>query len=245
MPHPEISLTASRHALHRHGWLVILLALVPLGCDHGSEPGDVAGPTRGADRAPRSDAETPAEGNVRVVFLGDSITAGYELPEAEAYPALVESRLAEAGHPIQLLNAGVSGDTTEGALRRLDWVLRDTPDIVVIQLGANDAFRATDPATIEANLIRLIERIQERDITPVLLGMRIPPSYGEDYAERFAQLYDRVAQQTAVAYQPFFMSEVAGHPELNLEDGIHPNAQGHEKLAERVVELLTPILARQ
>jgi acyl-CoA thioesterase-1 len=186
-------------------------------------------------------APAPAAQGPRVVFLGDSISAGLHLPADQAFPAVVQQKLATRGVHFQLMNAGLSGDTSAGGLRRIDWLLKQSPALVVIELGGNDGLRGVPLPSIEANLRALIAKVKAQGARVLLLGMRIPPSYGADYAQGFADLYPRLAAELAVPLVPTFMDGVGGVPELNLEDGLHPTAQGHEKLAET----LAPKLAEQ
>lgn len=169
-----------------------------------------------------------------VVFLGDSLTAGLGLAEAEAFPALVEAELREEGLAVRVVNAGVSGDTTAGGLARLDWLLAQGPAVVVVGLGANDGLRGLPLEATEANLREIVRRSREVGTRVVLLGMRIPPSYGLDYAGRFERLYEEVADDLDVPLVPFLLDGVAARPALNLPDRIHPNARGHARIAETV-----------
>ncbi|HEY6879379.1 MAG TPA: arylesterase [Polyangiales bacterium] len=177
-----------------------------------------------------------------VAFLGDSITAGYNLPLEQAYPALLHEQLAAAGTPFRVINAGVSGDTSAGGLRRVDWLLTQKPAVVVIELGGNDGLRGAPTAEIERNLRAIIGKVRAAGATAMLLGMRLPPSYGDPYAAEFAALYDRVAEQLSLAYVPFFMRGVAGVLELTQEDGLHPTHEGQRKLAANVAPALTRLL---
>jgi acyl-CoA thioesterase I len=186
-------------------------------------------------------ADAPAERPL-VIFLGDSLTAGLGLDESQAYPALVARELQEQDRPIRLLNAGVSGDTTAGGLSRLDWLLRQKPAVMVVGLGANDALRGQSVEQIEGNLRQIIRRSQEAGARVLLLGMQIPPNYGGDYAGDFAALYPRLAKETGVPLVPFLLEGVGGVPELNLGDGMHPNAEGQEKVAANVVPYLVDVL---
>jgi acyl-CoA thioesterase I len=179
----------------------------------------------------------------KVAFLGDSISAGLHLPAEQAFPAVLRERLAARGLPFQLFNAGVSGDTTAGGLRRVDWILRQSPAIVVVELGANDSMRGQPIASIEQNLRGILDKLRDRKVTTLLLGMRIPTSYGPEYAAQFEAIYPRLAKESNVAFVPFFMEGVAGVPDQNLEDGIHPTAEGHAKLAKTVEEALAKLVA--
>jgi acyl-CoA thioesterase-1 len=197
-------------------------------------------PAAAPQKSPQSVA--PATGPA-VAFLGDSITAGYELRAEQAYPALLREQLGKAGEPFRAINAGVSGDTSAGGLRRVDWLLAQKPAVVVIELGANDGLRGAPTREIEQNLRAIVAKVREGGATPLLLGMRLPPSYGEPYAGEFAALYDRVAEELALAYVPFFMQGVAGMVELTQADGLHPTAEGHRKLAANVAPALAKLLA--
>jgi acyl-CoA thioesterase-1 len=184
-----------------------------------------------------------AEARPLVVFLGDSLTAGYGLAADEAYPALVERLLAARGLPIAVLNAGVSGDTTAGGLARLDWLLEGRPDLVVVALGGNDGLRALSPATSEENLRRTIERIRAAGARPVLVGMRVPPNYGPDYVREFEAIFPRLAEEYDLPFVPFLLAGVAAEPELNLPDGIHPNVEGQRIVARTIADALAPLVA--
>ncbi len=214
-----------------------------------------APPTGGSAPAIRPDAgatspaPTPAASTVRdaaaprVVVLGDSLTAGLGLDGDEAWPSLLATRLAAEGRPIRLVNAGVSGDTSAGGLRRVDWVLRQHPDVLVVELGANDALRGQPLDGIEANLREIVRRGRDAGARVLVLGMRVPPSLGGDYAGGFAALYPRLARELDVPLVPFMLAGVAGRPELNLPDGIHPNAEGQRLVAEVVRPYLERLLA--
>jgi acyl-CoA thioesterase I len=177
-----------------------------------------------------------------VAFLGDSITAGYELRADQAFPALLRDQLAAQGTPIRISNAGVSGDTTAGGLRRVDWLLTQKPALVVIELGANDGLHGNPLTEIEQNLREIVRKVRAAGALPMLLGMRLPPSYGDPYASEFAALYERLGKELSVACVPFFMNGVAGVPELNLADGLHPTADGHQKLAATLLPPLAELL---
>ncbi len=181
--------------------------------------------------------EVPADAPL-VVFLGDSISAGLHLSADEAFPAIVQRDLAAAGHPFRLVNAGVSGDTSAGGLRRIDWILKQSPDVLVVELGGNDGLRGQDIASVETNLRAIVTRAQAGGARVVLLGMQIPTSYGADYAGGFAGIYSRIAQDLGVAFVPDFLAGVGGVPEMTLEDGLHPTAAGHVRLARNVAPVL-------
>ncbi len=180
-----------------------------------------------------SAAAAPEEAPL-VVFLGDSLTAGLGLAEDEAFPARIEAALAAEGFPVRVVNAGVSGDTSAGGVARLDWLLSQGPQVVVVGLGANDGLRGLPLEATEENLRQIVVRSRAAGAEVVLLGMRIPPSYGLDYAGRFRDLYEGVADDLDVPLVPFLLDGVAAKPALNLPDRIHPNARGHEVMAETV-----------
>jgi acyl-CoA thioesterase I len=179
-----------------------------------------------------------------VLFYGDSLTAGYGLDPDEAYPALVEEKAAKAGTPIRAVNAGLSGETTSGGLRRLDWILRQKVDIFVIELGGNDGLRGISPDVTRRNLAAMIQRVREKNpgVTVVLAGMQIPTNMGRQHADAFASIYPEVAKEHDVVLIPFLLEGVGGIPELNLPDGIHPTAEGHRIVAETVWKYLQPLV---
>lgn len=177
-----------------------------------------------------------------VVFLGDSLTAGFGLEAEQAFPHLVEQAFLQDGVEIKAVNAGVSGDTTAGGLARLDWLLRQQPDVLVVGLGGNDGLRGLDLEASEENLRAIVEGAQAAGAEVLLLGMLIPPNYGPDYTDAFAAMYPRIADDTGAALLPFLLEGVAGDPQLNLPDGIHPNAEGQKIVADTVVEHLGALL---
>ena len=170
-----------------------------------------------------------------VIFLGDSLTAGHGLSVDQAFPALVAKALRERGRPIRVVNAGVSGDTTAGGLDRVGWLLGQKPDLLVVGLGVNDAFRGQPIDRIEANLRAIVSQAKAAGSRVLLLGMRVPTNYGPEYTEAFAAIYPRVAKAERVSLMPFLLDGVGGHPELNLDDGIHPNREGQRRVATNVL----------
>ena len=204
-------------------------------------------PTSEAPRAeepppPPSDAAAATEETVLVVFLGDSLTAGLGLDEEQAFPALLERRLEAEGIPIRVVNAGVSGDTTAGGLSRLDWLLRQRPDVLVVSLGGNDGLRALDVSMTERNLRRIVAEARAAGARVLLTGMLAPPNYGPDYTERFKAVFPRLAEELDVPLVPFLLEGVAAVPELNQSDGIHPTAEGQERVADAVEPYLKSIV---
>jgi len=174
--------------------------------------------------------------------LGDSLSAGLGLAEADAFPAVVEGLLRRNGHRVDVVNAGVSGDTSAGGLSRIDWVLRQKPDILVVELGGNDALRGQPVETIESNLRGIIDKIERAGAGVVLLGQAIFANYGPDYTRAFGGLYDSIAEDHDLVYVPFFLEGVGGVPELNLSDGIHPTPEGHRMIAEKLLPAFRKIL---
>lgn len=188
---------------------------------------------------------SPAAAEERVlVALGDSLTAGHGLSPAESYPSLLQARLRAEGYPYRVVNAGVSGDTTAGALRRVDWVLRSRPDVVIVVIGANDGLRGQNLAAARANLDELVARLQGAGARVLIGGMRLPPNYGGPYATEFERLYAEVARQRGAALMPFFLDGVGAVPALNQPDGIHPTAEGYRIIVERVWPYVRPLLSR-
>jgi acyl-CoA thioesterase-1 len=179
-----------------------------------------------------------------VVFFGDSLTAGLGVDPDEAFPALIQRKIDEAGKPWRAVNAGLSGETTAGGLRRLNWILRQPVDLLVLELGANDGLRGLPPATTRTNLQAIIDHIRAHDpaIRIVLAGMRVPTNLGPDYTQAFAAIYPELAAANKLPLIPFLLEGVGGHPDLNQGDGMHPTPAGHAKVAENVWKVLAPLL---
>ncbi len=188
---------------------------------------------------PPADPET---GRVIVAF-GDSLTAGQGLPEEDAYPSQLARKLSAAGIPARVVNAGVSGDTSAQALDRLDWTLKEKPEVAIVVLGANDGLRGLDLEQLEANLTTVVRRFTESGALVLLGGMQIPPNYGAAYSRNFAAIYPRVATATGATLIPFFLEGVAAEKTLNQSDGIHPTAEGYTRVVDAVVwPVLEPLL---
>jgi acyl-CoA thioesterase-1 len=181
-----------------------------------------------------------------IVFFGDSLTEGYGLddPATDAYPAQVQKKITDAQLPWRVVNAGLSGETTAGGLRRVDWILRLPVDIFVLALGGNDGLRGIDPKVTRANLQGIIDRVRAKNPAAkiVLAGMMMPPSMGEDYARDFSAIYPTLAEKNHLILVPFLLDGVGGHIELNQADGIHPTPEGAAKVAETVWKTLRPLL---
>lgn len=174
------------------------------------------------------------------MFIGTSLTAGLGLDLSQAYPAIVGNMLDSAGHPVRIVNAGVSGETSAGALRRLDWVLRTPADVILVETGANDGLRGLDVAALRKNLETIIDRIRASQPRArlILAQMEAPPNLGQQYTREFHELFPEVAREKAVELMPFLLDGVAGNPELNQDDGIHPNARGARLVAANVTRAL-------
>lgn len=179
---------------------------------------------------------------LRLLALGDSLTAGYGLAPQDGFTAQLERALTKAGMRVKVLNAGVSGDTTAGGLARLDWALGERPDAVLVELGANDMLRALDPAAARANLDAILKQLAERKLPVLLAGMYASPSLGAAYTGPFNAIYPELAAAHGVALYPFFLDGVATDPELNQPDGIHPNARGVAVIVERIVPYVRALL---
>lgn len=179
-----------------------------------------------------------------IIFFGNSLTAGYGLEPTQAFPALIQRKIDSLGLPYQVVNAGLSGETTAGGKNRIDWILKQPVDIFVLELGGNDGLRGIPISETRANLQEIIDRVRAKnpEVKIVLAGMQVPPNMGRRYAQEFQQLFRDLAQKNNTALIPFLLEGVGGIPELNLPDGIHPTAQGHEIVAENVWSVLKTVL---
>ncbi len=178
-----------------------------------------------------------------IVALGDSLTAGFGLEDEASFPRQLEAALAAEGVLARVINAGVSGDTSAGGRARLDWALGDAPDLVIVELGANDGLRGLDPQGTYANLDDILTRLGERGIKVLLTGMLAPPNLGREYGEAFNGMYPRLAAKHDVVFYPFFLAGVAAQRELNQADGIHPNRQGVGVIVENILPFVLRALA--
>ena len=180
----------------------------------------------------------------RIVGFGDSLMAGYGLNAGESFPEKLEARLREKGHDVVIANAGVSGDTTSGGLARLDWSIPEETDLVILELGANDMLRGVSPEITEKNLDAMLARLQQKDVEVLLAGMLAAPSLGPDYQQAFDAIYPGLARKYDVAFYPFFLDGVAADRDFLLQDGMHPNAEGIDRMVERVLPLVERIMAQ-
>ncbi len=180
----------------------------------------------------------------KVVVLGDSLVAGYGLAPGEAFPEQLSQALQSEGIDVEIENAGVSGDTTSGGLSRLDWSIPDDTDGVILELGANDALRGIMPEATGENLDAMIARLKERGIAVLLAGMQAPPNMGSDYTVEFNAIFPRLAEKYDIAFYPFFLDGVAGQPELNQSDGIHPTGEGVKKIVDAMLPLIRSFIGK-
>ena len=222
--------------ISRYVWRGALVALALAGCEAGErEPARNAAPARPADG-----------GRGRVVFLGTSLTAGLGLDPDQAYPALIQRRIDSAGLPYEAVNAGVSGETSAGARRRIDWLLREPVSVLVIETGANDGLRGLEVDSLRSNVQAIIDEARRLSPAPaiILVGMRAPPNLGMAYARRFREVYRDLAEENDLPLVPFLLDGVAGVASLNQADMIHPTAEGQRRMADVVWTVLEPVLRR-
>lgn len=222
--------------------LLILLTVPGLGSACRSGQDAPPPPSRAAEEAV---TPTPEDPRPVILAFGDSLTAGYGLAPEEAYPALLQRRLDEKGYRYRVVNAGVSGETTAGGLRRLEWSLAERVELVILALGANDGLRGQPVPEMRQNLIQMIELIQARKARVILAGMEAPPNLGPEYTQAFRAVYPELARRYRLPLIPFLLEGVAGLPELNQADGIHPNATGELRVLNNVWRVLEPLLASQ
>lgn len=198
----------------------------------------------GSNAAP---ATVSADKPITIVAFGDSLTAGYQLPLNKAFPAQLQAALTARGHNVTVINSGVSGDTTGAGLQRFDWAVPDTADAVIVELGANDFLRGIDPDLLRANLVEILEKLKARQLPVLLAGMQAPDNYGPEYKRKAETIYADLAALYNAELYPFFLEGVARDPKLSLADGLHPNADGVEKIVQRIlprVEKLIRIAAK-
>lgn len=187
---------------------------------------------------------TPQTNKPVILFFGNSLTAGYGLELSEAFPALIQQRLDSLGADYEIINAGLSGETTASGKNRVDWLLKQKVDVFVLELGGNDGLRGIDPAETRRNLQEIIDKVRNTypEIKIILAGMMVPPNMGPDYGEKFQVIFPEIAEKNEVAFIPFLLEGVAGEPELNLPDGIHPTPEGHRIVTENVWKVLCKVI---
>lgn len=180
----------------------------------------------------------------RIVAFGDSLTAGLGVAAEDAYPSQLQRRLDRDGFKYRVINAGISGDTTAGGVRRMAWVLKSRPQIVILELGGNDGLRGLSLRETKANLERIIQQCRSASVTVVLAGMKLPPNYGAEYTNGFESMYPALAEKYHLVLIPFFLDGVAGSTSLNQADGIHPTAEGYRIIVDKVLETVRPLLGQ-
>jgi acyl-CoA thioesterase-1 len=181
---------------------------------------------------------------IRILAFGDSLTAGYGLAHADGFEAQLQAALRAQGHDVDILDGGVSGDTSAGGRARLDWVLADRPDAVILELGANDGLRGTDPREMQANLTAILDRLAADHLPVLLTGMYAPPNLGPAYEQAFRDVFQRLSQRPGLLYYPFFLDGVALHPELIQADGLHPTPQGVRIIVARLLPMVDRLVAK-
>ncbi|AGF76937.1 lysophospholipase L1-like esterase [Desulfocapsa sulfexigens DSM 10523] len=201
-------------------WLFCVFLL--LGCDQQENPTDTGKPA------------VVVRYKGTIIAVGDSLTAGLGVMEEDAWPAIMEKKLHRGGYHWQVINAGISGETSSGALSRMQWIVAQKPEIVILETGANDGFRGIPPVVVRQNISKAVQILQEADITVLLAGMQIVQNLGADYTREFAEIYPSVAHEQGCLLIPFFLQQVAGEAALNQADTIHPNEKGHAIIAETV-----------
>ena len=180
---------------------------------------------------------------VRLLVFGDSLVAGYGLPRADGFEVRLESALKARGHDVTVLDGGVSGDTSAGGRARIEWALGDNPDAAIVELGANDGLRGSDPGQMEANLTAILDSLAAHHVPVLLTGMEAPPNLGPAYGAQFRAVYARLAKRSGLLFDRFFLDGVAGNPALNQADGIHPNPEGVRRIVARITPLVEKLLA--
>ncbi len=239
--------------------VALVFACGLLACSGGGETPPDRGTAAASGEAPRASSvstavstadSTPASREAstaarpRIVFLGDSLTAGYGLEREQSIPSLTQARLDREGYRYEVVNAGVSGDTSAGGVRRLEWSLDGDVRVLVVELGANDGLRGLSVADLRRNLTQVISTAKQRGITVVLTGMEAPPNYGASYTAEFRQVYRDLAKEPGIVFIPFYLEGVAGNPALNIADGIHPNPAGARIVEANIWKTLQPLLEK-
>lgn len=235
------------------GGLIALLLSGPAGCDQStpspspSATSSLSTPQPSTEHRPLNDSPAPAvippsDDRPRIVAFGDSLTAGLGVSPEQTYPAQLQKRLDVLGHHYQVLNAGVSGDTSAGGLRRVPWVLAGKPYMVILELGGNDGLRGLSLPETRSHLDAIIRQLKEARVHVVLAGMKLPPNYGEEYTAKFEAMYRDLAQVHSLPLIPFLLEGVGGEKQLNQADGIHPTGEGYRIVVDNVLKSLLPIL---
>ncbi len=227
-----------RLSLSSHILAILIISGLCSGACQSGEPGQAIPP----QPAIASPAEPAEDERPKIIALGDSLTAGLGLEVDEAYPAILRERLDEAGYSYEVVNAGVSGDTTAGGVSRVDWVLDGDVRVLILALGGNDGLRGLPASEMKRNLAAIIERAQEKGVTVLLAGMEAPANMGTSYTSEFREVFRDLAEEYDVVFLPFLLEGVAGEQQFNQRDGIHPNTEGARRLADSIWPLLRPRL---
>ncbi|CAN5192983.1 arylesterase [soil metagenome] len=224
---------------------LVLSGLITLAaCNGGNQVNqqeNVASPPEEAIKAGQAEEEK------NILFFGNSLTAGYGLDPSEAFPALIQKKIDSLGYNYKVVNAGLSGETTSAGKNRVEWVLRQPVDIFILELGGNDGLRGISPEETRRNLEEIIDKVRQLypEVKILLAGMQIPPSMGQSYANQFQEIFPKVAREKDVELVPFLLEGVGGERDLNLPDGIHPNVEGHQIVADNVWQELKPMLEEE
>ena len=219
---------------------LVALAFILIGCGPSeNQTAETTAPVKNEATSDQKANELPV-----ILFFGNSLTAGYQLEEEESFPFLIQRKIDSAGYGYKVINAGLSGETSAGGLGRINWVLKQDVDLFVLELGPNDALRGLDLDETKKNLRGILERVREKDpqMPIIIAGMVAPPNMGKEFAEKFASIYSELAEEFNAGLVPFLLDGVAGIPELNLKDGIHPNPDGQKIVAENVWSVLREYL---
>ncbi len=224
-------------------WVIIAAGLGI--CLYGCKPQQASQPAAEHEKAPVStDTQVaPADEGI-IVAMGDSLTAGLGVPEVQAYPAQLEQKLRADGYAFQVINAGVSGETSSAALTRTEWMLTLKPDIVILETGANDGLRGVDPNLTRDNIHAIVKALRAQNVVVVLAGMQMVRNLGESYTRAFEQIYPQIAQQHDLIFMPFFLQGVGGEPSLNQSDGIHPTASGYKMIVQNLYPHVTAAIQK-
>ena len=229
--------------MYKYTQILILLTwgAIWAGCQPAPEESGAAGDPERFEATSEQESRAALR---NVMIFGDSITAGYGLQESEAFPALLQAKIDGLKWSFEVINAGLSGDTSAGGLRRISWMLRTPIDVFILELGGNDGLRGTPPEVTKENLQQIIHLVREKnpDVRIIIAGMQIPPNLGLAHTQRFRELFGELAAENDTALIPFLLEDVGGIPALNQPDGIHPTAEGHEIVAETVWKTLYPEL---
>lgn len=227
-------------SLFCHVGLLIAMNLLAIGC---SSRDSAQRSTMPATSPTPAVTPTPDARPVIVAF-GDSLTAGFGLPEDQAYPTLLQRKVDENGYSYRVVNAGISGDTSAGGVRRIDWMIDKNAKFLILELGGNDALRGQPVSELKKNLSIIIEKAQESGIIVILAGMEAPPNLGPEYSDEFRRAFRDLARQYKLPFIPFVLDGVGGNPELNQADGIHPNAEGEKIMTNNIWRVLEPLLKK-